>query len=165
MRVYFQIAIGEPGKQKMYPFVCGSAEKWKTSMIKQFPSEEKAINKYLELVQVIQMFNCRLWSLSVSKLFPENLFIYEFCVQNVRKEMLGMVAAKTMSRWLVRFLINTGLVNKFTKYFQYSQKTVQQVLDELTTNEELKAVLGYNFGDYGKLLKFIGISQKLIYAA
>ena len=38
-----------------------------------------------------------------------------------------------------------------TKYFQLSSKTVKQVLDSLTDNKDLKAVLAYSFGDYGQL--------------
>ena len=72
------------------------------------------------------------------------------CLQDVRKNMLGMVSLKSMSRWLGRALINTHLLRRFTRYFDYSQRSVKQVLDELTDNEELKAVLAYNFGDYGE---------------
>lgn len=34
-------------------------------------------------------------------------------------------------------------------YYKYSDRTTQQVLDELTTNPELKAVLAGQYGDYG----------------
>ncbi|MEZ4916062.1 MAG: NAD(P)/FAD-dependent oxidoreductase [Chitinophagales bacterium] len=40
----------------------------------------------------------------------------------------------------------------FKKYFaQYAKKTTQSVLDELTNNQRLKAVLSAQFGDYGML--------------
>ena len=34
---------------------------------------------------------------------------------------------------------------------QISTRTLQDVLDELTTDEKLKAVLAYSYGDYGML--------------
>ena len=78
-----------------------------------------------------------------------------FLLQEVRKSMLGAIALKSMSRFLVRFLINTGLIHRFTNYFKYSQRTVKSVLDELTDNDELKCVLGYFFGDYGKEMNYL----------
>ena len=44
----------------------------------------------------------------------------------------------------------SGLLHKFTNYFKYASKTLQQVLDEITDNDDLKAVLSYSFGDYGE---------------
>ena len=38
---------------------------------------------------------------------------------------------------------------RFTKFFKYADRTVEEVLDELTDNDDLKAVLAYGFGDYG----------------
>ena len=64
--------------------------------------------------------------------------------------MLGMVMLKLKSKWFCRLLINTGLIYYVTKYFSYSSRTVDEVLKELTDNEELRAVLGYSFGDYGE---------------
>ena len=37
-----------------------------------------------------------------------------------------------------------------TNYFKYSQRTLTEVLEELTDNQDLRAVLGYCFGDYGE---------------
>ena len=64
--------------------------------------------------------------------------------------VLGVVLFKMLPKWLVSIVIKLGLVNFLTKYFKYSSKTVKQVLDELTDNKQLKAVLSYSFGDYGK---------------
>jgi all-trans-retinol 13,14-reductase len=113
------VALGEPGKQQFYPFVAGGREAWKKGMLKHFPNEEEVLDKYLELLK------------------------------DVRMNMLGMVMLKLKSKWFCRLLINTGLIHRVTKYFFYSKKTVQEVLDELTDNEDLKAVLSYSFGDYG----------------
>lgn len=61
-----------------------------------------------------------------------------------------MVSLKVMPRWLAKFLVKTGLINLITNYFKYSKRTVAEVLDELTDNKDLQAVLAYSFGDYGK---------------
>ncbi len=47
----FQVALGEPGKQKLYPHVVGK-EEWRKKMIEMFPGEASAINKYMELLDV-----------------------------------------------------------------------------------------------------------------
>ena len=39
-----------------------------------------------------------------------------------------------------------------TEFFKFSKRSLKEVLDELTENKDLKAVLAYNFGDYGKVL-------------
>jgi all-trans-retinol 13,14-reductase len=64
--------------------------------------------------------------------------------------MLGLMALKAKSKLLCRLLINTGLVHYMTKYFRYSSRSVDEVMRELTDNEELRAVLSYSFGDYGE---------------
>jgi len=113
------VAIGDPGKQKMYPFRAGGFEKWKGGMMEHFPNEEKALDKYI------------------------------FYLKEVRKNMLGQMQLKGMPKWLTKILVATGLVHKMTDYFKYSSRTLQSVLDEITDNKDLKAVLAYSFGDYG----------------
>lgn len=44
---------------------------------------------------------------------------------------------------MAQLLCKTGLVNWLTSYFTLANKTLTQVLDEITDNEELKAVLSY----------------------
>jgi all-trans-retinol 13,14-reductase len=50
-------------------------------------------------------------------------------------------------------MVKTGLVNVYTDYFKLSKKTLDDVLNEITDNKTLKAVLSYNFGDYGTMPK------------
>ena len=49
--VFLQVALGEPGKQKLYPQVTGK-EEWRKKMIEMFPGESSAINKYIDLLHV-----------------------------------------------------------------------------------------------------------------
>ena len=69
--------------------------------------------------------------------------------QEVRQNLLGVVALKMKSKWLMKLLIMTGLLHHITKYFSYSKKSLEQVLSEITDNKDLRAVLAYSFGDYG----------------
>ena len=45
--------------------------------------------------------------------------------------------------------MRTGLVHYFTKYFQLASRSLQDVLESLTSDKDLQAVLAYAFGDYG----------------
>mmetsp|Transcript_13587 Transcript_13587/g.27003 ORF Transcript_13587/g.27003 Transcript_13587/m.27003 type:complete len:634 (+) Transcript_13587:46-1947(+) len=92
-------------------------------LLKSFPSEEKAIRNYYDLLT------------------------------EVRKAMRGFVGIKFMPKFLATLLIKTGLVNQYTTYFKLAEKSLTEVLDELTDNKTLKAVLAYNFGDYGTMPK------------
>ena len=63
--------------------------------------------------------------------------------------MMGLMMVKVMPKWIARLLIATGIINKMTKYFTYARRTVEEVLNELTDDADLKALLSYSFGDYG----------------
>ena len=48
-------------------------------------------------------------------------------------------------------MIATGIYKfMFKSYAKYHSKTLKSLLDELTDDEELKTVLSYCWGDYGK---------------
>ena len=54
--------------------------------------------------------------------------------------------------WLLKIMKFTGLHNYMLgDYVKYSQVSVQQVVNKLTTNEKLRAVMAYCFGDYGTI--------------
>lgn len=89
------------------------------SLLDHFPQEKKAIEKFFHYLK------------------------------QVRQSMLGNLGLRTMPKWVTKFLVTTGLVHKMTDYYKFSTRTVQDVLDELTDNKDLKAVLAYSFGDYG----------------
>ena len=57
---------------------------------------------------------------------------------------------KVMPRKLCDFLINSGIIKLLTSFFYYADLSLKDAMDEITDNEDLKAVLSYNFGDYGK---------------
>ncbi|CAE7681432.1 retsat, partial [Symbiodinium microadriaticum] len=92
-------------------------------MLKAFPDEKAAIDRYFELIE------------------------------ETRKSMRGFVGMKAMPAWLGSLLVNTGLVSFYTDYFLKAQKSVTEVIGSVTENTALRAVLSYNFGDYGTIPK------------
>lgn len=64
--------------------------------------------------------------------------------------MFGLV--KLLPQWLVKVLSWTRLIY-YTKFYELSELSLQDVLNDITDNEVLKTVLAYNFGDYGTLPK------------
>ena len=63
---------------------------------------------------------------------------------------LGMGVLKLFPLRFSLFLIKLGWFLKIFPVFKKVKLTLQQYLDELTDNADLKAVLSYAFGDYGK---------------
>ena len=47
-------------------------------------------------------------------------------------------------------LISSGLMSWLCPAFSYYSRSLSDVLNELTQNKELRAVLAYSYGDYGK---------------
>ena len=70
---------------------------------------------------------------------------------------------KTLPLWLTKLFIKTGLINVFTDFFKYARKSVKEVVDEHVRDDDLKAILAYNFGDYGKALTIGKFFCYLIY--
>ncbi len=110
---------GDSAKSKMFPIPSGK-NKLQESLLKSFPSEEKAILKYFDLLKRLQ------------------------------KSGSFMPLLKLLPRWFVGILIRSGLLRWYVPELEYYQKSLSQVLDGLTDNQELKAVLTYSFGDYGR---------------
>lgn len=89
------------------------------SLLERFPGEEKAIREFFDLLRRLR------------------------AVEEV------MAALKLLPLWFSRLLIRSGLLHWFFPLLRYCERPLQEVLDGLTSNRELKAVLSYSFGDYG----------------
>lgn len=92
------------------------------SLIKKFPEEEKGIRKYFDLLKETR--RCQI--------------------------VLGML--KCLPKWLLHVLIGAGVLKWAFPATEYFNKSLTEVLNQMTNCEELKAVLAYSFGDYGELL-------------
>ena len=62
---------------------------------------------------------------------------------------------KILPMSVCQLLISTGMINAMTKYFKYAQIPLQRFLNSITENKDLRAVLSYCFGDYGKYSFFL----------
>ncbi|CAH1788800.1 unnamed protein product [Owenia fusiformis] len=114
--VFDQVTVG---KEK-FPIHHGF-DNFHKGLVKEFPEEEEAITKYVQLLKKIQKNN------------PWN----------------GII--KMLPKWLTSFLINSGLLDQLTCIFKYSDIKAVDIIRGLTNNRKLEAVLLYNFGDYGNL--------------
>jgi all-trans-retinol 13,14-reductase len=102
-----------------YHIVAGEKE-LKKELIKQFPDEEEAIKKYYKMVKKT---TARLKYAALLKSFPLPLS---------------------------RVMLWTGLYRLMARGYTKTAKTsVQNVLEKLTANKDLQALLAYNFADYG----------------
>ena len=63
--------------------------------------------------------------------------------------MVFPVLLKLLPYWFVNLVISSGLLQWMSPIMKYYTKSLTDVLDGLTDNHELKAVLAYSYGDYG----------------
>ena len=89
-------------------------------LISKFPDEEKAIRKFFQYMQ--KAMSCA-GVMAILKLLP--------------KPLVKCLLALKIIQWLI----------PITKYLT---TTVKEVLDKVTDNVDLKTVLAYDFGNYGK---------------
>ncbi|KAK3553196.1 hypothetical protein QTP86_031776 [Hemibagrus guttatus] len=86
---------------------------------KCFPGEEKAIDEFMRLVKKCSH---SVWMMMVLKALPSPV---------------------------ANFLAYTGLANRLSYFFSYGSRSLSEVVNSLTENKELRAVLCYIFGTYG----------------
>jgi len=89
---------------------------------------------------------------TVCKMYNNHYFMLH--LQKMRKSIMGYFILKAIPQFVGQFLVSSGLVHLFTDYFKLSKRSLTEVLNELTDNKDLKTVLCYCFGDYGKYFNF-----------
>ena len=109
----------EKKKRREYPVHSGKKE-FIASLLEQFPSEKKAIEKYFGILKELRWSNT---ALGLLKLLPIST-----------------------SLWL----ISSGLLRRWFPSLEYYGRSLSSVLNELTDNKDLRAVLAYSYGDYGE---------------
>lgn len=121
--VYDTVVIGlgeeDPAKWRTFPIHAGRT-KLIESLIERFPSEEKVIRKFFDILKLL------------------------------RSSTTGLSMLKLLPMSISRCLISSGLFVRLFPAVKYYQRSVTDVLNELTSNKELKAVLAYSYGDYGE---------------
>uniref|UniRef100_A0A8C2KX23 All-trans-retinol 13,14-reductase n=2 Tax=Cyprinus carpio TaxID=7962 RepID=A0A8C2KX23_CYPCA len=96
---------------------------------KCFPGEEKAIDEYVRLSKKVAN---GIWLMILLKLLPTPL---------------------------AKFLVHTGLATRLSSFFRYASRSLTDVVNELTQNKDLRAVMCYIFGTYGKMPKEASFSM------
>ncbi|KAF4115914.1 all-trans-retinol 13,14-reductase [Onychostoma macrolepis] len=96
---------------------------------KCFPGEEKAIDEYVRLSKKVAN---GIWFMVLLKLLPTPL---------------------------AKFLVHIGLASRLSPFFRYASRSLTDVVSELTQNKDLRAVMSYIFGTYGKMPKDASFSM------
>ncbi|XP_043091596.1 all-trans-retinol 13,14-reductase-like isoform X2 [Puntigrus tetrazona] len=93
----------------------------------------------------------------LKKCFPgEEKAIDEYKVAN---GVWFMVLLKLLPTPLAKFLVHTGLASRLSSFFRYASRSLTDVVSELTQNKDLRAVMSYIFGTYGKMPKDASFSM------
>ena len=111
--------IGYDEANRRYPVLTGF-DKWKTLLKKQFPGEEKGIDKFFHLLKVYN------------------------------SDSMFSVMIKVLPLWLSKLICSTPLMRFFSKLWhgQYD-KTTFEIINDLTDNKDLQTALCYCWGDFG----------------
>ena len=117
------LGFGEENGDKKRSFPIHSGRKEVVESLKKcFPDEEKAIDKYFDILK------------------------------QVKSMEVGMAMLKLLPLSISCCLVSSGLILKLFPTLRYFQRSLTDILNEVTDNKELKAVLAYSYGDYGESL-------------
>ncbi|OWF41588.1 putative all-trans-retinol 13,14-reductase [Mizuhopecten yessoensis] len=117
--IYDVVCLGDPSKVKKYN-IKDERKAFAEELIKEFPNEKEAIEKFMVMLK------------------------------ESRSYLMGYFVLKFLPKWLASFLSATGIMGLvFRPWSKYTYRSTKDVLDSLTDNDDLKAVLTYSFGDYG----------------
>lgn len=114
-----QVVIGLGEDRVKFDVRSGKGNVFREDLIKRFPNEAKAIEKY-------------------------------FSMQNDSKNAYPIsLLTKFMPKKLIQILSKLQILNRIFKHFNYSEVSLQKVVEGLTDDKDLQAILYYNYGDYG----------------
>ncbi|XP_050714755.1 all-trans-retinol 13,14-reductase-like [Eriocheir sinensis] len=116
---YDQVVFAEKDKEPRKYDVLSGDGKWEEYLIGRFPEEADNIRRFFQLVEDVHKGN--------------------------QKSMI----VKILPLWIVWLLKVTGLINYFTNFYKWNDKTCKEVVGEITKNQELRDIFCYCFGDYG----------------
>lgn len=66
-----------------------------------------------------------------------------------------MILLKLLPSPVAKFLAYTELANRLSYFFSYGSRSLAEVVNSLTENKELRAVLCYIFGTYGEITQLV----------
>ncbi|XP_073350198.1 all-trans-retinol 13,14-reductase [Pagrus major] len=115
----FDHVVLGPPENRRHYPIYSGRNRFPDELKKCFPGEEKAIDEYMRLVKKVGR---GVWLLALLKLLPAPV---------------------------AKFLVYTGLAKRLSFFFQMAPRSLTEVVNELTQNKDLRAVLTYIFGTYG----------------
>ena len=119
--VYDTVMLGgAEGGRRDFPVPAGKGA-WEKVLVERFPREAAGIRRYFRLVGQ---------------------------VARASGQLLGLL--KLSPKWVVRLLLATRLLPWVIPALRYFTRPLGDVLDSVTSDPDLKAVLAYAFGNYGK---------------
>uniref|UniRef100_UPI00358FEBBE all-trans-retinol 13,14-reductase isoform X1 n=1 Tax=Myxine glutinosa TaxID=7769 RepID=UPI00358FEBBE len=113
------VFLGEPGEIRRRCPLFAGRYHYWEGLKAEFPKEHEALGKFQDLLQ------------------------------ETRRGTLFLVLLKVLPLWFARLLARTGLIHLFTSYFRLAARSLSSVLEELTSDVDLRAVLSYCCFDYG----------------
>lgn len=117
--IFDVVAIGEPGKKKFFEMKSGPRNVYRDNLVRQFPEEVNAIDKFMALLKRNKAHFARA---TIIKILP---------------------------KWLSQILVSTGIIHLITRQFAESKKSLEEVTSGLTENKDLRTIFSYCFGDFG----------------
>lgn len=66
-----------------------------------------------------------------------------------------MMMLKLLPSPVAKILAYTGLANRLSYFFSYGSRSLAEVVNSLTENNDLRAVLCYIFGTYGEIMQLV----------
>ena len=80
----------------------------------------------------------------------EELDRYFHKITRVRKTEMALFLVKLFPMWFMRLIVSTGVIKfMFGEFFELAQTSVADVVNNTITDPKLRAVLMYQYGDYG----------------
>ncbi|XP_072550131.1 all-trans-retinol 13,14-reductase-like [Salminus brasiliensis] len=125
----FDEVVLGPPENRRFYPIYSGKNRFPQELKKCFPGEEKAIDEFMRLVKKC---GYNVWMMAVLKLIPAPV---------------------------AKFLVYTGLINLLSYFFRYGPRSLAEVVNGLTQNKDLRAVLCYIFGTYGNIPKEASFSM------
>lgn len=72
-----------------------------------------------------------------------------------------MILLKLLPAPLAKFLVHTGLATRLSSFFRYASRSLTDVVNELTQNKDLRAVMCYIFGTYGEMIQLSDLTENM----
>uniref|UniRef100_A0AAR2K0H4 All-trans-retinol 13,14-reductase n=1 Tax=Pygocentrus nattereri TaxID=42514 RepID=A0AAR2K0H4_PYGNA len=111
--------------------------------------------------RVYPIYSCKnRYAQELKKCFPgEEKAIDDFIRLTKVRGVWLMPVLKIILSPIAKFLVYSGLISRLSYFFCYGSRSLAEVVNSLTQNEDLRAVFCYIFGTYGNIPKEASFSM------